>query len=133
HEAAVLVEIVDRVRAPELVIPHVQRLVEPVDVLGHSELLDPALGRLLAVALGVRTREEPLRRVLALVRPQVDVVVRQHRSDSARARSSGQVILKFDGGASTIRTSPPRASTSDASSVAPATSPSRAFRSTSAR
>ena len=54
HERAVVVEVVERAVAPELVVPDVERLREAVDVLGDAELGDAALGGRLAVALGVR-------------------------------------------------------------------------------
>jgi hypothetical protein len=78
HEGAVVVEVVDRVLAPERVLPDLERGGEAVDVLGHPELGDAPLGRALAVALGVGGREEARGRVLGLVRAQVDVVVGQH-------------------------------------------------------
>ena len=45
HERAVRVEIVARVRTPERVPPHLERLHEAVDVLGDPELGDPLLAR----------------------------------------------------------------------------------------
>ena len=60
HEGAVLVEVVARPVAPEGVVPDVERRAEAVDVLGDPELVDPPLGRRLAVALGVGGREEAL-------------------------------------------------------------------------
>ena len=56
HELAVGVEVVERVLAPERVLPDVERLREAVDVLGDAELGDPALARRLAVALDVGRR-----------------------------------------------------------------------------
>ena len=53
HERAVGVDVVERVLAPERVVPDVERLLEAVDVLGDAELGDPALARRLAVALDV--------------------------------------------------------------------------------
>ena len=45
HEAAVVVEVVDRARAPRTGgATDVERLAEAVDVLGDAELGDPALG-----------------------------------------------------------------------------------------
>ncbi len=38
HEAAVLVEVVAREFAPQRMLPHLQRLREAVDVLGHAQL-----------------------------------------------------------------------------------------------
>ena len=54
HELAVGVDVVGRLRAPERVVPDVERLFEAVHVLGDAQLGDPALARRLAVALGVR-------------------------------------------------------------------------------
>ena len=57
HELAVGVDVVARRgRASSGWSPDVQRLREAVDVLGDAQLADPALGRRLAVALGVRRR-----------------------------------------------------------------------------
>ena len=52
-EVAVGVKVVLRPVAIPGVLPHLKRLHEAVYVLGHPELLDPALGRDLAVALDV--------------------------------------------------------------------------------
>ena len=84
HERAVGVEVVVR-RMPERVVPDLQRGAEAVDVLGDPELRYPALGRRLAVALGVGGREGALEGMFALVRAQMDVVVGQQ----AAARRSG--------------------------------------------
>ncbi len=43
HELAVGVDVVDRELAPQRVLPHPERLLEAVDVLGDAELCDPAL------------------------------------------------------------------------------------------
>ena len=45
HEGDVGVQVVDGVRAPERVLPDVERGGEAVDVLGHAELGHAALGR----------------------------------------------------------------------------------------
>ena len=45
HERAVGVEIVVRVCKPERVPPHLERLLEAVDVFGDPELGDPSLAR----------------------------------------------------------------------------------------
>ena len=79
HEGAVGVEVVARGVAPQLVLPHLERLGEAVDVLGHPQLLDAALRRARPVALGVLGRQVALgRRGLDVVGAQVDVVVGQH-------------------------------------------------------
>ena len=87
HEGAVGVEVVAGRVAPQLVLPHLERLGEAVDVLGHPELLDAALGRAGAVALGVGGRQVALgRRRVDVVGAQVDVVVGEHAAaDSRRA------------------------------------------------
>ena len=102
-------------------LPDVERGGEAVDVLGDAQLGDAALGRDLAVALGVGGGEVLLGGRARVVRAQVDVVVGQHRSRrimSATRRSCGVVTLKFAGEDSTTRTLPPARSTSQASSVA---------------
>ena len=83
-ELAVRVEVVVRPVAVPGVLPDVERLHEAVDVLGHAELLDPALGRGLAVALGVRGGEVALGGGALLVGAQVDVVVGQHQRRTPR-------------------------------------------------
>ena len=139
HELAVGVEVVAGPVPVPGVAPHVERLREAVDVLGHPELLDSALGGGLPVTLRVRGREVRVGRRVVLVGTEVHVVVGQHRERriaSATRRSSAVVTLMFSGGASTSRTLPPPASTSEASSVAAASRSSltsRALRSTSAR
>ena len=75
-----------------------------MDVLGHPELLDPTLGRRLAIALGVRRREVLAREGVVVVRTQMHVVVGQHLASSmasATRRSSSVVTLMFSRGAST--------------------------------
>ena len=69
-----------------------------MDVLGDAELRDPALGRGLAIALGVGGGEVARGGVPGVVGAQVDVVVGQHRVrriSSASRRSCGVVTLKF--------------------------------------
>ena len=86
HERAVVVEVVARAVAPQRVLPDVERRAEAVDVLGDAELLDPALGGDVAVALGVGGGEVALgRRGLDVVGAQVDVVVGQHGGTLALA------------------------------------------------
>ena len=124
QEADVVVEVVARLGPPERVIPDGERLVEAVDVLGDAELGDPALLGDLAVAVGVAGREGLGGGGVRVVLAEMDVEVGQHGADlsrresSATRRSCGVVTLKFSGGDGTTRTTPPCASTSDASSVA---------------
>src|SRR3954452_22309936 len=122
EEADVVIEVVARLGPPERVIPDGERLVEPVDVLGDAELGDPALLGDLAVAVGVGGREGLGRGGVRIVPAEMDVEVGQHGADlsrsSATRRSCAVVTLKFSGGDGTTRTTPPCASTSDASSVA---------------
>src|SRR6185437_975279 len=138
HEAAVVVEVVVGIALPERVVPDPQRLLEAVHVLGHAEQLDAALGRGLAVALGVPRREVLGRSALLAVGAQVHVEVGQHlarSSASASSRSTGRVTFRLSAGASTTHTERPVASTSEASSVASASTSSatsRARRRTSA-
>ena len=106
QEVDVLVHVVGGPVAVPGVRPDVERLHEAVDVLGHAQLLDPALRGRLAVAVDVRRGEVALRRRVVLVGAQVHVVVGQHSAASARARSASVVTLKFPGGASTSRTVP---------------------------
>src|SRR3954454_16219440 len=92
-----------------------------MNMLGHAQLLDPALGGRLAVALGVGGREVALDGGVLLVGTKVDVVVGQHgerRVASAMRRSRSVVTLRLSGDDSTTRTVPPARSTSEASSVA---------------
>src|SRR5439155_7365307 len=139
HELAVVVQVVVGVPLPERVVPDAQRLLESVHVLGHAEQLDAALGSSLAVALCVRGREVLRGRALLPVGAEVHVEVGQHlalSSASASSKSTGRVTFRLSAGASTTRTEPPAASTSEASSVAAASTwsgTSRARRSTSAR
>jgi hypothetical protein len=62
------------------VIPYVERLAEPVDVLGDAELLDPLRPCGLKVALHVRGREVLLRARTEVVRAQVNVIIGEHRA-----------------------------------------------------
>ncbi len=57
HEAAVLVDVVVREFAPQRMLPDIERLLEAVDVLGHTQLGDIALTRRIAIALNVGLRE----------------------------------------------------------------------------
>src|SRR6185503_7361163 len=118
HEAGVGVDVVGRPLAPPRVLPDLQRLAEPVDVLGDAELGDAVLLGGGPEALGVARREVLAGGGALVVGAEVDVVVGQHRRESASARSWGVVTLKLAAGDSTTRTVPPARSTSQASSVA---------------
>ena len=96
-EVAVGVEVVLRPVAVPGVLPDLERLHEAVDVLGHAELLDPALGRGLAVALDVLGREVALGRGALLVGPQVHVVVSQQGAPRRCAGRIARVTLRFSG------------------------------------
>ena len=60
HEAHVLVDVVARRLHPQRMVPDLERLGEAIHVLGHAQLLDPALRRDLAIALGVGRGERRL-------------------------------------------------------------------------
>jgi hypothetical protein len=79
RELAVGAEIVACLLLPERVAPQLQRLGEAVDVLGDAQLVDLGRRSRLAVALDVLRGEVPLGRRVRLVRPQVEVIVGQHR------------------------------------------------------
>ena len=67
-------------------IPDREGVGEPVDVFGHAELRDPGLVRRGAVALRVLGGEELVgRRRVGIVRPQVQVIVREHRQYASQA------------------------------------------------
>ena len=81
HEPAVGLKVVAREFLPQRMLPDGEGVTEAVDVLGDAELFDAPLGGRLAVALGVDRREVLGRHRTHLVRPQVKVVVGQHRGD----------------------------------------------------
>ena len=83
-EVAVGGQVVDRVFAPERVVPDLERGAEAVDVLGGAELLDPRIARGLEVALGVLLGEVLLGARVRLVRAQVHVVVGEHATERTR-------------------------------------------------
>src|SRR4030095_16418649 len=124
-ELAVGIEVVSRVLLPKRVAPDVERLAEAIDMLGETELRDTALGGDVEVAAQVLLGEELLGPRIQIVRTQMSVVVGEHQvpalgrsasKSSATRRSKGVVILRLSREPSTMRTSPPIASTSCASS-----------------
>ena len=138
---AVVVQVVARAQCRyQGCVPDVERLDEAVDVLGHAELLDPALGGRLAVALGVGGGEVALGRGVA---PGPGGGGRGSRSAPRAEDRLGHAQVELGGDLEVVRRAPPpRApvpparSTSDASSVAAASTSalaSSARRSTSAR
>ena len=94
HVLAVGVEILARVRLPERVPPHVERLFEAVDVLGDSQLGDSALARRGPVALGVCRREVQLGGRAELVGPEVDVVIGEHMIENRGPGSAAHGRLR---------------------------------------
>ena len=84
--------------------PERPRLLEVVDVLGESDLVDPALGRRFDVAL------DGLDRVVdGLVRrAEMHVVVDDQSQEATSSRSAGVVTFSRRGSPSTARTRPPR-------------------------
>src|SRR6185312_2512851 len=129
-ELAVRVEIVDRVLAPERVLPDVERLPEAVDVLGRPQLPDPRLLGRLAIARDVSGGEVLGGGRAVAVGTEVHVIVGEHQgersasSSSASRRSVGVVTFRLSAGDSTTWTRPPARSTSLASSVAAASTSS---------
>src|SRR6266511_2357152 len=99
-------------------------LPEVVDVLGEPDLVDAGLLRRLYERLD---RPRVVRDLLAAV-AQVHVVVDDHNRAATHSRSSASVIFRRRRSPSTTFTRPPRASTSEAQSLAPETSPRHASR-----
>ena len=78
-ELAIGDEIVVRLLLPERVTPQLERLGEPVDVLGDAELVDAGLASGRQVPLDVPVGERGrVRRLAVGVLAQVDVVIGEH-------------------------------------------------------
>src|SRR6266567_1681575 len=117
----------DRRRAS--LVPEPAGLHKVVDMLGEADLVDPALGGRL---------DEYLHRLERMVDPllgiaKVHVVVDDQSNEATNSRSAASVTFTSLESPGTVVTRPPRASTSEAQSVAPASSPATASRSTGAR
>ncbi|MEH3054754.1 MAG: hypothetical protein PGN13_12245 [Patulibacter minatonensis] len=78
EELDVRVEVVDRGALPQVVLPHVERGGEAIDVLADAQLADAAFFGDEFEPVGVRGREVLLGGRARLVGAQVDVVVGQH-------------------------------------------------------
>src|SRR5262249_14194021 len=138
HRVAVPVEVV--ATALDLVRngPELASLAEVVDVLGKADLVDAALPRDLDEALHGRHAEVDRLVGCAEMHGEVEDPGRDGGAWSAAGRastigrSSGWVPLRKRASPGTAVTRPPAASTSDAQSVAGATSPASAARSRSA-
>ena len=99
HEAHVLVDVVARRLHPQGMVPDLERLGEAIHVLRDTELLDPPLGRDLAVALGVGRRERGVRRrARRVVDAQVHVVVGQHPASLARDSGDSPPVALCESG-----------------------------------
>ncbi len=78
YELAVGVDVVDREFAPQRVLPHAERLLEAVDVLGDAQLGDPVLVGDGAIAGDVLLGEVGLGAGVQVVLAKVQVIVGEH-------------------------------------------------------
>src|SRR6266566_5632950 len=129
HGPHVLVEIVDAALEHVLLFPKGSGLLEVVDVLGETDLIDATLSGGL---------DELLRCFHRVIDPlvgiaKVHVVVDDHRNEATSSRSAWLVTFKSRRSPGTVVTRPPRASTRAEQSVASARSPASASRKTGAR
>src|SRR6266446_2883948 len=117
--AHVAVEVVDATLEHVLLVPELTGLLEVEDVLGKADLDEPfhRLDRMVDLLLGIA---------------QVHVVVDDQSNEATSSRSAASVTFTSLESPSTVVTRPPRASTSEAQSVAPARSPASASRRTGA-
>src|SRR6266513_1669223 len=127
--AHIAVEVVDAALEHVRLVPEPAGLHEVVDMLGEADLVDPALGGRL---------DEYLHRFERMLDPllgiaKVHVVVDDQSNEATNSRSAASVTFTSLESPGTVVTRPPRASTSEAQSVAPASSPATASRSTGAR
>lgn len=114
-------------------LPEVLALAEVVDVVAEPDLVDPGPAGLLDVVLSAVGRVGPKRRVVGPA--QMRVVIDDHEGasqHSTSAKSSALVTFSRRGSPATTFTRPPRASTSDAQSLASDASPANASRKTDA-
>src|SRR5690348_683759 len=127
--AHIAVEVVRAALHHVLLVPEASGLLEVVDVLREADLVDAALCSHLDEPLDGRERViDPLFGIA-----QVHVVVDDHSSEATSSRSAASVTLTSLESPGTVVTRPPVASTSEAQSVAPASSPATASRRTGAR
>src|SRR5436190_5368018 len=123
----VVVEVVHTAFCKPRNLPQLPNLAEVEDVVAEADLVDADEPGLLDVLLRPVSRVRAWLPVLRVA--QVHVVVDDHSShDSTSARSSGSVTFRSRRSPSTTFTRPPRASTSEAQSLAAAKSPASASR-----
>src|SRR5436190_7872816 len=126
-DADVVVQIVDAALLQPWELPELPELAEVEDVVAEADLVHIHAASLLDVLLHLVGRVRPWLPVVRVA--QVNVVVDDHSShDSTSARSSGSVTFRSRRSPSTTFTPPPRASTSEAQSLAAVEWPASASR-----
>src|SRR6476619_1569182 len=128
HSTHVPVDVVAAALDHEGLVPELTGLLEVVDVLREADLVDVSFRGGLDEALDRLDGEVDLTGGVA----QVHVVIDDHKNEETSSRSPWSVTLSSLWSPGTTVTRPPRASTSAAQSVAPASSPASASRRTGA-